>query len=144
MRTPSSALPACPHGLLEGRGRPLDTAFLAAGFFDFSLTTFRVAALDFAFTFDFLAFFVLMVVPVACMPLVYWCSARIRRAYFLRILLCGLRLPIRPLSLPAARPSTGLMRVGLAESIAAFTARLSSSGDVALTPTPPKASIILS
>src|SRR5882762_721614 len=110
MRTPSSALPACPHGLLDGRGRPLDTAFLAAGFFEFSLTTFRVAALDFAFafafTFDFLAFFVLMVVPVACMPLVYWCSARIRRAYFLRILLCGLRLPIRPLSLPAAGSST--------------------------------------
>ncbi len=58
--------------------------------------------------------------------------------------LCGLRLPMRPLSLPAAGSSTALIRVGLPESIAALTARLSSSGVVALTPTPPKASIILS
>ena len=51
---------------------------------------------------------------------------------------------MRPLSLPAAGSITALMRVGLPESMAALTARLSSSGDVALTPTPPKASIILS
>src|SRR6185436_18537239 len=64
--------------------------------------------------------------------------------FFLLSTLCGLRLPMRPLSLPAAGSSTALMSVGLPESIAAFTARLSSSGLVALTPTPPKASIILS
>ena len=64
--------------------------------------------------------------------------------YFLRSALCGLRLPMRPLSLPAAGSITALISVGLPESIAALTARLSSSGVVALTPTPPKASIILS
>src|SRR5665213_2538084 len=64
--------------------------------------------------------------------------------YFFFSLLCGLRLPIRPLSLPAAGSSTALIRVGLPEFMAASTARLSSSGVVALTPTPPKASIILS
>src|SRR6202790_1211394 len=58
MRTPSSALPASPYGLLDGRGRPLDTAFFVAVFFDFSFTTFFAAVLDFAFTFDFVAFFV--------------------------------------------------------------------------------------
>ena len=66
------------------------------------------------------------------------------RIYFLRSLLCGLRLPMRPLSLPAAGSITALIRVGLPKSIAAFTARLRSSGVVALTPVPPKASIILS
>src|SRR6516165_5082253 len=64
--------------------------------------------------------------------------------YFLRSALCGLRLPMRPLSLPAAGSITALMRVGLPESIAAFTARFNSSGLVALTPTPSNASIILS
>ena len=42
------------------------------------------------------------------------------------------------------RSITAFMRVGLPESMAALTARFSSSGVVALTPTPPKASIILS
>src|ERR1700722_6027608 len=65
-------------------------------------------------------------------------------SHFFFSLLCGLRLPMRPLSLPAAGSSTALIRVGLPEFIAASTARLSSSGVVALTPTPPKASIILS
>ena len=51
---------------------------------------------------------------------------------------------MRPLSLPAAGSITALISVGLPESIASLTARLSSSGDVALTPTPPNASIILS
>ena len=63
---------------------------------------------------------------------------------FFRSALCGLRLPMRPLSLPAAGSITALISVGLPESIASFTARLSSSGVVALTPTPPNASIILS
>ena len=31
MRTPSSALPASPQGLVEGLGRPFATAFFAAG-----------------------------------------------------------------------------------------------------------------
>src|ERR1700712_4225106 len=64
--------------------------------------------------------------------------------YFFFSLLCGLRLPMRPLSLPAPGSSTALIKVGLPESIAALTARRSSSGEVALTPTPPNASIILS
>ena len=51
---------------------------------------------------------------------------------------------MRPLSLPAAGSITALIRVGLPLSIAAFTARFSSSGVVAFTPMPPNASIILS
>ncbi len=65
-------------------------------------------------------------------------------SHFLRSLLCGLRLPMRPLSLPAAGSIAALMRVGLPESMAASTARFSSSGVVAWTPPPPNASIILS
>src|SRR6266404_8933133 len=63
---------------------------------------------------------------------------------FLRSMLCGLRLPMRPLSEPDAGSIIALIRVGLPEPMASFTARLSSSGVVAFTPTPPKASIILS
>src|SRR5919106_6403877 len=63
--TPSSALPAWPYGLAEGFGSPLAAAFaldaLAAGFFDFSFTTFFVAALVLALAlvlaFAFEAFF---------------------------------------------------------------------------------------
>jgi hypothetical protein len=40
MRTPPSALPAAPHGLALGRGRPF------AGLFDFSFATFFAAGLD--------------------------------------------------------------------------------------------------
>src|SRR5215469_5089667 len=58
--TPSSALPARPHGLLLGRGRPLPFDFLT------SLTTFFAAA--FADFFDFAAFLVaclrLAIVPL--------------------------------------------------------------------------------
>src|ERR1044072_8061868 len=50
--------------------------------------------------------------------------------YFLRSTLCGLRLPMRPLSLPAAGSMTALMSVGLPESMAASTARFSSAGGV--------------
>jgi hypothetical protein len=46
--------------------------------------------------------------------------------YFLRILLCGLRLPILPLSLPAPGSMAALMRVGWPEFMAWSTARLSS------------------
>ena len=160
MRTPSSALPAWPNGLVEGFGRPLPF-FFAAGFFGASFTTF----------FDFAAAFFAAssqpswrVSPPSSAswpflspdlpPLIprsgiqrdsgprFRGDERVRHFFF--SLLCGLRLPMRPLSLPAAGSSTALIRVGLPESIAALTARLSSSGDVALTPTPPKASIILS
>jgi hypothetical protein len=47
------------------------------------------------------------------------------KTYFLRSLLCGLRLPMRPLSLPAAGSITALIRVGLRESSASLTARFS-------------------
>jgi hypothetical protein len=57
--TPSSALPAWPHGLLDGRGKPLATAFFAAGFFE-SFTAFFGADFDFAFTFDFGLVFALL------------------------------------------------------------------------------------
>ena len=64
--------------------------------------------------------------------------------YFLRTALCGLSFPMLPLSVPAAGSITALMTVGVPESIAASTARFSSSGVVAFTPAPPNASIILS
>ena len=63
---------------------------------------------------------------------------------FLPTTLCGLRFPMRPLSVPAFSSMTALTRVGLPDARASLTARDSSSGDVAYTPTPPKASIILS
>ena len=138
MRTPSSALPACPQGLDEGfdegfgggfddcRRRPLPFADFAAGFFAASFTVFFAGF--FARALDFF----LLRVAIALL------------LYFLRILLCGLRLPILPLSLPAAGSITALTSVGLPESIASLTARLSSSGVVTRTPTPPNASIILS
>ena len=66
-------------------------------------------------------------------------------AYFLFVAaLLGLRFPMRPLSVPAASSITALTRVGRPEAIAPRTARPSSSGVVALTPSPPKASIIRS
>src|SRR5262249_29572174 len=120
-----------PQGFVLGFGRPFAAAFaFATGFFALSFTTFFEAAFDlalaFALTFAVLPFAI--VVPF----------------YFLRSALCGLRLPMRPLSLPVAGSITALISVGLPESIASFTARLSSSGVVALAPTPPNASIILS
>ena len=124
--TPSSALPSLPHGLEEILGvlaMSLSARFLP----DFALSLALPLALSFAFTLSFFAFFLAMVVP-----------------YFFLSLLCGLRLPMRPLSLPAAGSIAALMSVGLPESIAALTARFNSSGVVAWTPTPPKASIILS
>src|SRR5882762_6241466 len=119
MRTPSSALPASPNGLVEGLlvkvlGRPLVRAtlpdlldgfatlamlrtvdattavalpialffgFPRAGTLGLARSGFFAASLDFAF------------LAIECLR----CSF-----YFLRILLCGLRLPILPLSLPAA------------------------------------------
>src|SRR5579885_778745 len=58
MRTPSSALPACPQGLVEGRGRPFDLPF---AFFDAalgaSLTTLRAGFFAAALVLAFAAFF---------------------------------------------------------------------------------------
>jgi hypothetical protein len=63
---PSSALPACPNGFLDGGGRP----FLPfAADFDASRITFLAAALDLAFA--FLAFFFAI-----CRPLSISCEAR--------------------------------------------------------------------
>src|SRR5215475_5855866 len=110
--TPSSALPSLPHGLLETLGRPLPFAFLAT-----TLSAGRLAALAFlealSLRFAFLSFLSFFF-AIALLRLL---ECRLCRAiYFLRNLLCGLRLPIRPLSLPAAGSITALMRVGLRES----------------------------
>ena len=145
--TPSSALPARPHGFALGRGRPLLEDF-APPFLAFSFTTFfddffaetlAFAALDFAFA-------TLLRVAIVSFLSLKSVLRRVSMAlhYFFRSVLCGLRLPIRPLSLPAAGSITALISVGLPESIAALTACFNSSGEVALMPTPPKASIILS
>ena len=58
--------------------------------------------------------------------------------------LCGLRLPMRPLSVPAFSSMMALISVGIRLSIAALTARASSSGEVTRTPTPPNALAIIS
>ena len=65
-------------------------------------------------------------------------------SFFAATTLLGFKFPIRPLSVPALLSITALINVGFPESIASFTASVSSSGDVTLTPTPPNASIILS
>src|SRR5487761_144839 len=124
-----------------GRGRPLPACAFAAGFFagfddvlalNFKtfLADFFAAALDFAVA-GFLR------VAIVSSPK----SLLRAHHYFLRTKLFGLRLPILPLSLPAAGSIAALISVGLPESMAVSTARLSSSGVVTLTPTPPKASI---
>src|SRR6266478_2823884 len=64
------------------------------------------------------------------------CTAAPHRRLFLDTMLCGLRLPIRPLSVPAFSSITKFTKVGLPASMAAFTARLNSSGDVTRTPPP--------
>src|SRR6185295_467692 len=56
----------------------------------------------------------------------------------------GLRLVIRPLSVPAVSSITALMSVGFFERTASSIAFLSSAGVAAFTPTPPNASISLS
>src|SRR5882757_7759945 len=147
MRTPSSALPAPPHGLLLGLGTPLPffaATFLGAGFLAArNFTIFFFAGAFFAearFTFAFFA----LLFAIFVSSNFFESGIALRVSYFLGILLCGLRLPMRQLSLPAAGSSTALRTVSLPESMAALTARFNSSGEVALTPTPPKASIILS
>src|SRR5947209_13954197 len=61
MRTPSSALPAWPYGLVEGFGTPFATTFFDADFFAFSFATFFDAALDLDLTFV-LAFLLVAIV----------------------------------------------------------------------------------
>src|SRR2546429_3488825 len=56
----------------------------------------------------------------------------------------GLRLVIRPLSVPAASSIMALMSVGLRERMAFSMALRNCSGVVACTPTPPNASISFS
>jgi hypothetical protein len=85
MRTPSSALPACPNGLREGVGsgeRADLTALLAplfapplaaraAGVRDLSFTTFFEAAFDFTFVFALafaFEFFAAFRVAIPCSP----------------------------------------------------------------------------
>src|SRR5262249_47391647 len=133
MRTPSSALPAAPQGLMLGRGRPFAAAGLAdlAGFFDFNFTTFFAAVFDFALALLFAVLRFLVAIVDLLISLMPGTNRARMFPYFLRTALCGLSLPMRPLSVPAAGSITALMRVGLPESMAASTARLSSSGVVA-------------
>src|ERR1700691_3808193 len=101
MRTPSSALPAWPHGFVLGRGRPWPLAAFAAAFFGLNFTTFREILLaDFFATALVLAAF--LRVAIVSSPVVFRGSSEAASLYFLPSLLCGLRLPMRPLSLPAA------------------------------------------
>ena len=64
-----------------------------------------------------------------------------RHGFFFAV---GLRLVMRPLSVPAFSSMTALISVGLRERIASSIALRSSAGVVASTPTPPKASISFS
>src|SRR5438132_12010798 len=61
MRTPSSAMPAWPYGLVEGFGTPFATTFFAVDVFAFSFATFFDAALDLDLTFV-LAFLLVAIV----------------------------------------------------------------------------------
>src|SRR5215831_11246753 len=157
MRTPSSALPAWPQGLVEGLGRPLVriarlafspaaslTTFLPGFFFPAVLfmAVFFMAALAAALFFILRVAIFVPSVDEEELDAFQRCHCVLPD--FLPTTLCGLSLPMRPLSVPAAGSITALMRVGLAESMAASTACLSSSGVVAWTPTPPNASAILS
>src|SRR5205823_9970485 len=94
-----------------------------------SLTTLRLVAVFFASFFVALAAFCLLRVAIGRSPSMSGACA----FYFLRIALCGLRLPMRPLSVPAAGSIAALISVGLPESSAVSTARLSSSGVVTWT-----------
>src|SRR6185295_15244025 len=142
--TPSSALPAWPQGFAEGRGRsPLAAAALAAGFVTFSVTTFLADFFATTLVFDVLAFLAI-VIPLALFLAVMPAKAGIQSLaslgsrlrgddsgvfrlsahnypplyFFLLSALCGLRLPMRPDSLPAFRSITALISVGLPESMA--------------------------
>ena len=74
-------------------------------------------------------------------PLGRPCGTGGRHGFFFA---AGLRLVMRPLSVPAFSSMTALISVGLRERIASSIALRSSAGVVASTPTPPKASISFS
>src|SRR5207245_7338745 len=88
IRTPSSALPAWPHGFVLGAGRPLVTA---AAFFGAALA---LAADFFATTFAGLRAALFAGRAAAFFDLDLFAMVA---PYFLRSALCGLRLPMRPL-----------------------------------------------
>src|SRR6516225_7255264 len=145
MRTPSSALPAWPHGIVDGRGIPLPFACLAVGLFAATFTVFFAGFLAADFTALVADFFAGALDLLArSLNFAFLRVAIALLLYFLRILLCGLRLPILPLSLPADGSIAALIRVGRPESIASLTACLRASGVITYTPTPPNASIIFS
>jgi hypothetical protein len=60
MRTPCRALPSWPYGFDDARGNPFAFALVFAAGFDFSFTTFFVAALVLAFC---LLVFAIAVIP---------------------------------------------------------------------------------
>src|SRR5258708_34194414 len=130
MRTPSSALPVLPHGLVEGLGRSsrrtaARLAFPPAA----SLTTFLPAVLFAAvFFMAALAVALFCVLRVALfVPSVSHCVL----PYFLRTALCGVSFPMRPLSVPAPGWITWVMRAGLPEPMAPAPARVRAPGVVA-------------
>src|SRR5438876_10198458 len=112
MRTPSSALPAWPNGLLDGFGRPLPLLFLATSFtifFDFAAAFLAVLRAGLPAFFFALAICFLLLHryaregghPVITDGSVFTGSPLSRGrhlvdAYFFFSLLCGLRLPMRP------------------------------------------------
>ena len=71
------------------------------------------------------------------------CLCREARVYAFFGVLCGFRLVMRPLSVPAVSSITALISVGLPLATASASALDNSAVLVACTPTPPKASINL-
>src|ERR1700745_3096780 len=97
MRTPSSALPAWPQGAGDGRGKPLLFADFAAGFFAATFTVFFAGFLAADFSALFADFFASALDLLArSLDFAFLRVAIALLLYFFRILLCGLRLPIRP------------------------------------------------
>src|SRR5438477_6946651 len=107
MRTPSSALPAWPNGLLDGFGRPLPLLFLATSFtifFDFAAAFLAVLRAGLPAFFFALAICCLLYVLFRSCPRKRassswpWVPARAgtsgKRHFFFLSALCGLRLPM--------------------------------------------------
>src|ERR1700675_3247357 len=79
--TPSSALPAWPHGFDDGRGTPLPECALlpcafAAAFFGLSFTTFLADFFATALTRDFTFLLLAMCRSLTCRLLGCWCPAQ--------------------------------------------------------------------
>src|SRR6185369_7386589 len=111
MRTPVSAWPSCPKGLDDGRGRPFclpfDLLFVVRAVASF--TTLRDGF--FAAAFALFCFFLAISTPPSFPRMPADGHPDIQMFYFLRSALCGFRLPMRPLSLPAAGSITALISV---------------------------------